>query len=797
MVAKSKDVLTRPLGEQPKRSPSKGPKGHVAAGSGVMRSGKARAFGPRRTTALTADDPPQDMRSIVQNPAYLLILRDFVCTLSLAAPLSASSGSPTKRTPRKGSKITPRSTEESKPLATPKGLAMKSTPRSAEESKLPATPKGLSTAIRPPKAAVKKAGRLQLPVPVPAAKVARGEAEEPTLRSMVREGPEAEATGFAAPAISHEWTGAMVNSSTTATPAGATTSIPSKPGLRPAITAPARSPPRPTLAPRKRASALAQLDFLAALAAIRREPDALSLRRLVADAFERFLGARASEPLGGQCVEPSALTELERDVRERVPTAAPAWVRAVYDGLEEAIILSLESACLSDFLASEAFESVRGLLQRCEERPEIGLFAPVRRIGEGGFSEVLEVIKRDCGKRYAMKVMSKRALHRLAAEGEAPPEGGWKELVCRERAVLAALHHPLVVNLGYAFQTAAHLVLVMDLVPCGDLFAFALDAPCLAHYRLDAAQLRFVAASVASILAHLHARAILYRDLKPENLLLDAAGHVRLVDFGLALLGEDGVLPWSEQLAGTDGYMAPEVAHAGRCLRAGQGNVTYSAPADWYTFGVLLYELAEKALPYGKEPRFSGWQAGEQAEWRPPASELLVEDQSLCDLVSSLLVWNAARRLGGGEDTNTAAAAAAVRGHRYWRGAHGIEPEWLMIENARVPSPLLGHVQSRLANDQADPDGPTRAAEDAQHAADLLQHIADESDELAALRARLEGGQHDVGRTELAALERYEEEAHFEGWEFVARQALEAEFVETRAQDQPGRPPRAVTPPTA
>mmetsp|Transcript_31158 Transcript_31158/g.81458 ORF Transcript_31158/g.81458 Transcript_31158/m.81458 type:complete len:381 (+) Transcript_31158:1297-2439(+) len=378
-----------------------------------------------------------------------------------------------------------------------------------------------------------------------------------------------------------------------------------------------------------------------------------------------------------------------------------------------------------------------------------------------------------------MKVMNKHTINKLAMQEGPAPEGGWKELVRREREVLASVHHPLVVNLAYGFQNASYLVLVMDLVSAGDLFPFALDEPCLSHYRLTAAQLRFVAGEVLSVLAHLHSKFIIYRDLKPENLMLDATGHVRLVDFGLALMGVENTMPFSEQLAGTDGYMAPEVLHAGRCLRAGQGNVRYSAPADWYTFGVLVYELAEKALPFGKDPLFEN----HASEWRRPKGSVMAEDHTLFDLVSGLLEWDVEKRLGGGEAANTPAAAEAIRGHPYWTGGK-LAPEWIMIENARLPSPLLSYVQKKLADAEADLAGSEQLEDECQYASDVMKHIVAEGAKAAATRAKIveaRGLNEAKRRAELEAFDRQQDNNYFENWDFVARQAIEAEYLSGKA----------------
>ena len=92
---------------------------------------------------------------------------------------------------------------------------------------------------------------------------------------------------------------------------------------------------------------------------------------------------------------------------------------------------------------------------------------PPRVLGQGGFGQVLEVVKRDCGKHYAMKVMHKEMMRRCLGSS-------WRKKIHLEKDLMACLNHPFLVNLSYAFQNTEFLVLVMDLVPAGDLSEFVL-----------------------------------------------------------------------------------------------------------------------------------------------------------------------------------------------------------------------------------------------------------------------------------------------------------------------------------
>jgi len=238
------------------------------------------------------------------------------------------------------------------------------------------------------------------------------------------------------------------------------------------------------------------------------------------------------------------------------------------------------------------------------------------------------------------------------------------------------------------------------------------------------------------VLAFLHDQFVLYRDLKPENLLLDADGHVRLIDFGLALAG-DGVMPTSMEHCGTPCYMAPEVKSASR------KKVAYCKEADWYTLGVLMYELTEQNLPFGDDPRF----VNARNEYRKPQmlNEKNQYDEQLHDMVLRLLEWTPSKRLGSkGSDE--------IKKHKYWN-----EPEWPLVDARKMPSPLLSYVQGR--------SGPR---------ADKLKKQQRQAIETAVNMAKADfaGGnpEHKPMTDNLVVA----------GWDFVSSNAINEEYVESQ-----------------
>ena len=126
----------------------------------------------------------------------------------------------------------------------------------------------------------------------------------------------------------------------------------------------------------------------------------------------------------------------------------------------------------------------------------------------------------------------------------------------------------------------------MDLVVSGDLSEFVLT-----RRRLTPEQVHWVLMETVEVFTYIHAQNILYRDLKPENLLMDADGHIRLIDMGLAQFVTPQV-PTRTSRVGTDCYMAPEVRWAAK------RRTPYGRSADWYTVGVLLYEFTHGDLPF-------------------------------------------------------------------------------------------------------------------------------------------------------------------------------------------------------
>jgi len=206
----------------------------------------------------------------------------------------------------------------------------------------------------------------------------------------------------------------------------------------------------------------------------------------------------------------------------------------------------------------------------------IGDFQIIRVLGSGASCRVVQVRHKVNGSFYAVKVMSKRKL--VTHEKKL-------ERAIAEKRVLARMSHPFVVSLHWAFQTRGHLFMVLDYCAGGELF-FHLQR----KRRFPEEDARFYICEILLGLEYMHSQGILYRDLKPENVLLDADGHVRLTDFGLSkeAAAEEVQSALFQSFVGTVLYLSPEM------LR----KESHGFAIDFYCLGCLVYILLTGSLPH-------------------------------------------------------------------------------------------------------------------------------------------------------------------------------------------------------
>jgi beta-adrenergic-receptor kinase len=280
-------------------------------------------------------------------------------------------------------------------------------------------------------------------------------------------------------------------------------------------------------------------------------------------------------------------------------------------------------------------------------------FAVFRKLGRGGFGAVYACKRMNTGHLYAMKVMDKRRLKEKRAF----------KVLQNERSILEKIDSPFLVCMSYAYLTEKDIVFVLDLMQGGDLqFHIAMRETLWPEQWV-----RFWAAQVILGLEHLHEKNIVYRDLKPENVLLDQYGNCCISDFGLAChMGRNGL----KGKCGTRGYWSPEML-----------SERYFLSTDWWSFGCFLY-----ALIHGKSP----FRTSRAKSLKPEKNEAIdyatlqmeveySEDEftdESSDLISKLLDRNPKARLGK-------QGAIEVQKHMFFRKIN-----WGMLSNGDVEPPF-------------------------------------------------------------------------------------------------------------
>ncbi|KAG8728233.1 camp-dependent protein kinase catalytic subunit [Ceratobasidium sp. 423] len=275
-------------------------------------------------------------------------------------------------------------------------------------------------------------------------------------------------------------------------------------------------------------------------------------------------------------------------------------------------------------------------------------FRILHTLGTGSFGRVHLACSRHNHRHYAIKVLSKA---KVVQQKQV-------EHTNSERAVLALVRHPFIVNLWGTFQDVNNLFMVMDFVPGGELFTLLRKSR-----RFPSPVAKFYTAEVVLAIDYLHGHDIIYRDLKPENILLGADGHIKLTDFGFAKHVPD--ITWT--LCGTPDYLAPEIVN----------QKSYNKSVDWYAVGILLYEMLAGAPPFfSEEPNpmrlYERIRAGRieyPRHFEPGA----------VDLMRGLLVTDLSLRLG-----NMIGGSKDVFNHHWFS-----EVPWERLANKEVQPPYV------------------------------------------------------------------------------------------------------------
>jgi protein kinase A len=201
-------------------------------------------------------------------------------------------------------------------------------------------------------------------------------------------------------------------------------------------------------------------------------------------------------------------------------------------------------------------------------------FEMVRTLGVGSFGRVKFAKYKVDGTYYAVKFMKKHEIIKLKQVDH----------INGERTLMQQVAHPYVVSMVGSFKDDRYVFIVMEVITGGEMFTHLRKAR-----KFSDEVSKFYGLQVGSAFAFCHSKNIIHRDLKPENLLLSTAGYSKLTDFGFAKVVEPGARTYT--LCGTPEYIAPEVL-----LNKGHGK-----PVDWWTLGILIYEMIVGQPPFCDE----------------------------------------------------------------------------------------------------------------------------------------------------------------------------------------------------
>jgi len=290
----------------------------------------------------------------------------------------------------------------------------------------------------------------------------------------------------------------------------------------------------------------------------------------------------------------------------------------------------------------------------------LDMFSTLSVIGKGSYAKVLLVRKNDTGQLYAMKVLKKENVEKKNQDKH----------VKVERTILSEIDHPFVIKFKGSFQNEKKLFFILEYCPGGELFNLLAK-----KRRFSEDQTRFYAAQIVLAIEHLHSKDIVYRDLKPENVLIDDKGYIRITDFGLSRTNVKDA-NGAKSICGTPEYLAPEIVM----------RLEYGKAVDWWTVGSIIYEMLVGAPPFYVENR---QELFEKIKFDVPKYPSSLSPNAK-NLIEALLKKDPAKRLG---------TTSKVRDHPWFEDVN-----WQALYEKKYEAPFVPRISNESDLQHFDPE---------------------------------------------------------------------------------------------
>ena len=277
----------------------------------------------------------------------------------------------------------------------------------------------------------------------------------------------------------------------------------------------------------------------------------------------------------------------------------------------------------------------------------------LKTVGLGSYGRVRLCKHKKTGSIYVMKILKKNEIIKQKQVDH----------VYSEFNILSMLKHPFIVQLlGYNFEDPKYIYFILEYIQGGELFSLLRN-----KVTFPISQTKFYIAHIITIFEYLHSKNIVYRDLKPENILINKNGYLKLTDFGFAKQLENEK---TYTLCGTPEYLAPEII-----LNKGHGKAV-----DWWTLGILLYEMLVGIDPFSDDDPMKTYQKILKGKINFPKTI----NKDAKSLIKHLLTQDTSKRFGCLKN-----GVKDILNHRLFEGF-----DWKNFVYLTMPAPYIPDIKS-------------------------------------------------------------------------------------------------------